>query len=593
MIKIEREGRILEIVDKLAVASIRDLAVRLGGVSEVTVRRDVVQLAARGLLTRSHGGVARVDRPARASSAKESAAAFEPLLEDVEGIILPPLEGRGAETLRLMARRRRIPFLAESAPQAGGVYLGPDNFVAGYDLGVVAGHTLAGRTKKARILLVSQEALSNTRMRCDGFLKGFTESFKGNVQHWRVDGRGEFKPALRASLDALEAQPGINVLFGVNDHSILAAVEASDRLGLDEVRAFSVGGEGGALFDVLVDGHKLEACSALFPEVVGGRAVEVLAAALRGGKMPGEVRTPHAVMTRESLGQFYQRDEFGWVFAPAAGTPVADDAAAGQPTAHAARGQRRRIGFVPHYPAHDWYRCMEKAIRSRAGDLGLDLVVAAPSEGIAQEIRAMRRMIAHAAARAISPGDTVVINHGEASRLLAEELKSASDITVVTNSLDVLECLSGTQGLKVILTSGELHPKYRCLVGPSLGALFETLRVDKGFIAVDGISARFGASAIDERMALAARRLINASRDVRVLADHSQVGQEANHRIAPLDHIDEIITDTGSLPGDRLAFASAGTSIALADEEIEANDERLTYRAVELLVERKRPGPML
>ena len=590
MIRVERERRILEIVDKVVVASIRDLAVRLGGVSEVTVRRDVVQLAARGLLSRSHGGVARIDRPARASSTRESAA-FEPLLEDVQGIILPPLEGRGAETLRLMARRRRIPFLAESAPQVGGVYLGPDNFVAGYDLGVLAGRTLAGHTKKAKILLVAQEALSNTRMRCDGFLKGFTESFKGNVQHWRVDGRGEFKHALRASLDALEAQPGINVLFGVNDHSILAAIEASKRLGLDGVRGFSVGGEGGALFDVLVDGRKLEACCALFPEVVGRRAVEVLAAALRGGKMPDEVRTPHAVMTRESLGQFYQRDETGWVFAPSTGTPVAGDTAAAQLPARATRGQRRRIGFVPHYPAHDWYRCMEKAIRSRAEDLGLDLIVAAPSEGIAQEIRAMRKMIAHAAARTIAPGDTVLMNHGEACVLLAEELKSASDITVVTNSLDVLERLSGAQGIKVILTSGELHPKYRCLVGPSVGALFETLRVDKTFIAVDGVSARFGASAIDERMALAAHRFINASRDVHVLADHSQVGQEANHRIAPLDHIDEIITDTGSLPVDRLAFASAGTSVSLADEVMEAKDERPTYRAVELLVERKETGP--
>ncbi len=109
--------------------------------------------------------------------------------------------------------------------------------------------------------------------------------------------------------------------------------------------------------------------------------------------------------------------------------------------------------------------------------------------------------------------------------------------------------------------------KARCLVGPSLGALFETLRVDKAFLAVDGISARFGPSASDERMALAARRFVDASREVYVLADHSLVGQDANHRIVPLDRVDELITDSGSLPADRLAFASAGTRITLADEE--------------------------
>lgn len=592
MIKIEREARIAEIVGESGFVSIHELAMRLGDVSEVTVRRDVGRLAARGVLKRSHGGVARADGRPRPNRPHEAGVAFEPLLEDVEGIVLPPLEGRGAETLRLMARRRHIPFLAESAPQSGGVYLGPDNFAAGRELGELAARQVGTRTRAAKILLVSLEALPNTRMRCDGFLAGFAEAFAGDVQHWRVDGRGVFKDALRASLDALEAHPDINVLFGVNDHSILAAIEASDRLGLDEVEGFSVGGEGGAVFDMLVEGRKLVACCALFPEAVGRRAVEVLAAALHGEKMPAEVRTQYAVMTRRSLGQFYQKDKSGWVFAPVHDTPAEERRAGRRTPSRAGRGRRPRIGFVPHYPAHDWYRRMEKAMRGRAEELGLDLVIAEPKEGIAQEIRAIRGMIARAAARLIAPGDTILVNHGEACLLLAEALNPGSDLTVVTNSLEVLERLSGTAGVKVILTSGELHPKHRCLVGPSLGALFETLRVDKAFIAVDGMSPRFGASAVDERMALAARRFIHASRSVYVLADHSLVGQEANHRIAPLDRIDHIITDAGSLPADRLAFASAGTSVALADEEVEVKDERLSYRPVAPLVERKRPDVM-
>ena len=137
----------------------------------------------------------------------------------------------------------------------------------------------------------------------------------------------------------------------------------------------------------------------------------------------------------------------------------------------------------------------------------------------------------------------------------------------MTNSFDVLAHLSGRPGLKVILTSGEYQAKDRCLVGPSLGALFETLRVDKAFLSVDGISAQFGASMRDERLALAARRFVEASREVFVLADHSLVGVEANHRIAPPRALHELITDSGSLPADRLACAAAGLRVILADEE--------------------------
>ena len=571
MIKAEREARILAILNEVGVASIHDLAGKLGRVSEVTVRRDVAKLAGDGALRRSHGGVSKMNGMGAAPEALASAEDFALPIDDADAIVLPPLEGKGAETLRLMARRRRIPFLAESAPQAGGTYLGSDNVAAGRDLGEAAARFLTGRIKVARILVVSLEALPNTRARCDGFLAGFENSFAGEVVHWRVDGRGIFRSALRASLDALQAHPDINVLFGVNDHSILAAIEASDRLGLDGVSGFSVGGEGGALFDSLLQGGKLVACCALFPELVGARAVDVLAVALSGGAMPAEVKTPHAVVTRANLHDFYRRDDSGWSFAP---SPRLADLAMGPPgKVQPGERRRRRIGFVPHYPAHDWYRNMQKAMQHRADELGLELAVAAPQAGIAREISAIRRVIARAAAAEVVPGDTILINHGEVSLFLAEELRTATDVTVVTNSLDVLERLSGRSGLKVILTSGELHVKARCLVGPSLGALFETLRVDKAFLAVDGISARFGPSASDERMALAARRFVDASREVHVMADHSLVGQDANHRIVALDRVDELITDSGSLPADRLAFASAGTGITIADEET-ANEER-------------------
>jgi DeoR/GlpR family transcriptional regulator of sugar metabolism len=210
---------------------------------------------------------------------------------------------------------------------------------------------------------------------------------------------------------------------------------------------------------------------------------------------------------------------------------------------------------------------MERAMRARAGELGLSLRVAPPRAGVAREIRTLRRLIARTAARRIAPGSTVLVNAGDVSLLLADELQSLSGATIITNSFDVLERLSGRPNLKVILTSGEYQAQHRCLVGPSLGALFETLRVDVAFLAVDGVSARFGPSSSDERRALAAQRFINASRETIVLADHSLVGLEANHRIAPIDAVDEIITDSGSLPADRLAFASAGTRVTLADEE--------------------------
>jgi DeoR/GlpR family transcriptional regulator of sugar metabolism len=555
MIKSERERKILELLAAHSRLSVDALQKEIGPVSPISIRRDLARLAARGDLLRTHGGaVAKRNAP-------EGGQEVDAGIKDVDAIILPPVGGRAAETLRMVARRRRIPFLAESSPQPGGTYLGPDNEAAGRDLGQAAGRMLAGSLKEACILLVSLEQLSNTQARCDGFLAGFKDAFPGSVRHWRVNGCGSFRISLQASLDILETQPGVNVVFGVNDHSILAALDAAARL-RTEVAGFSVGGEGGALFEKLAENAQLKACAALFPEIVGMRAIDVLADALAGAGMPDSVQTPHVVLTPATMGDFYHRSAGGFVLSPDA------PARLGLPARLASRHTRSKamIGFVPHYPAHDWYRSMARAMERRAVELGLELRVSAPTAEIAREIRDLRRLIAAAAAARVGPGDTVLINAGLMAMPLAEALTGARHVTVVTNAFDVLEHLSGRADLKVILTSGEYQAKDRCLVGPSLGALFETLRVDKAFLSVDGISAQFGASMSDERLALAARRFVEASREVFVLADHSLVGVEANHRIAPPRALHELITDPGSLPVDRLACAAAGMRVSLADE---------------------------
>jgi DeoR/GlpR family transcriptional regulator of sugar metabolism len=343
---------------------------------------------------------------------------------------------------------------------------------------------------------------------------------------------------------------------------VLAALEASDEAGVEDVHGFAVGGEGGPLFDALRAGRKIRACAALFPEIVGIRAVDVLAAALAGAGMPAEVRTPHAILTPETLSDFYRREPDGWTLVPAAEARLLPDA-----PAPVGPVEGRVIGFVPHYPAHAWYRNMLRAMRRRTDALGLSLRVAAPQAGIAREISALRRLIARAAATRIRPGDCVLVNAGETSLMLAEEIAGLAGVTVVTNALDVMETLTGRPGLKVILTSGEYQARDRCLVGPSVGALFETLRVDRAFLSVDGLTARFGPSSVDERLSLAARRFADAARETVVLADHSIVGSDANHRIVPIRAVAEVITDPGSLPADRLALAAAGARVSIAGED--------------------------
>ena len=50
------------------------------------------------------------------------------------------------------------------------------------------------------------------------------------------------------------------------------------------------------------------------------------------------------------------------------------------------------------------------------------------------------------------------------------------------------------------------------------------------------------------------------------------MGVEANHRIAPPHALTELITDSGTLPADRLACAGTGLRVVLADHEGRADE---------------------
>lgn len=78
----------------------------------------------------------------------------------------------------------------------------------------------------------------------------------------------------------------------------------------------------------------------------------------------------------------------------------------------------------------------------------------------------------------------VALNEGQANTFLAEELRNLAahkpeqiqGITVVTNAFDVLHALEDVSAIKVILTAAEYQKADRCLVSPSLGAIFERVR---------------------------------------------------------------------------------------------------------------------
>lgn len=159
--------------------------------------------------------------------------------------------------------------------------------------------------------------------------------------------------------------------------------------------------------------------------------------------------------------------------------------------------------------------------------------------------RSQKEHIAQAAAAMIEEGDTVLLDSGSTTFYLAKLLKSFKQLTVVTNSIMVAQELANLSHIELILTGGKLRNETLAMVGPVAERMLDMVRVDKVFLAINGLDAENGLTTPSMLEAEMKRKMIRAGKRVVLLADHSKFGRIAFARVADLSQIHHLITDAG------------------------------------------------
>ncbi len=151
--------------------------------------------------------------------------------------------------------------------------------------------------------------------------------------------------------------------------------------------------------------------------------------------------------------------------------------------------------------------------------------------------------MARACAAAIPHDCSVFLNIGTSTEAVAENLLSHRNILAVTNNLNIAGTLARNADCEVVVTAGEL----RRADGGLTGALTEhTIRQFKFDIAVIGCSALDEEGDIldfDMQEVGVTRTIIEQSRQVFLVADHTKFRRQAPVRVAALSDIAAFFTD--------------------------------------------------
>jgi DeoR family glycerol-3-phosphate regulon repressor len=154
-----------------------------------------------------------------------------------------------------------------------------------------------------------------------------------------------------------------------------------------------------------------------------------------------------------------------------------------------------------------------------------------------------KQRLARAAAQAVPHACSLLINIGTTTECVARELLQHRGLRVITNNLNVAATLSDNPDCEVIVAGGVVRARDRGIVGEATVDFIRQFRVDIGLIGISGIEADGTLRDFDYREVKVARAIIEASREVWLVADHSKFHRPAMVELARIDQIDRLFTD--------------------------------------------------
>ncbi len=182
----------------------------------------------------------------------------------------------------------------------------------------------------------------------------------------------------------------------------------------------------------------------------------------------------------------------------------------------------------------------------------------------AKKNRTQKIAIGKKAASLINDGDTIILDSGTTTLEIAKNLERISNLTVITNSLNIAGQLVEFQNIKVIMLGGTLRRKSLSLVGISAIESLKTYYCDKVFIGVDGIDTQYGISTPNVDEAHLNNIMINNSREVIVVTDSSKFKNRSFTYIAPIQKVTTIITDENIPKDEKEKIESLGIKLLIA-----------------------------
>jgi len=159
--------------------------------------------------------------------------------------------------------------------------------------------------------------------------------------------------------------------------------------------------------------------------------------------------------------------------------------------------------------------------------------------------RKEKEAIGKATQEYICDGEIIFISHGTTTYQVVNNIDTTKDVIIITNGLDIINCLEGKPNIKALILGGFIDYTHRQITGPVIPRMLEKLNISKLIIGVGGISEEKGVSFYDFVSVDYFSHIVPSVKQIIVVADHSKIGRDSLVQFIPLNQVNVIITDDG------------------------------------------------
>ncbi len=156
-----------------------------------------------------------------------------------------------------------------------------------------------------------------------------------------------------------------------------------------------------------------------------------------------------------------------------------------------------------------------------------------------------KQHIAELVSRLVKDGDSIMLDASSTAVYIAKTLqeKGRKNLTVITNSIEIIIELFDVQDWTVLSTGGVSREGSFALVGPQTDKMLRTYHVDKAIISCKGIDVSAGMTDSDELHANNKTTMLAAAKEKILAVDSSKFDKIAFTEIGTLDDLTMVITD--------------------------------------------------